>query len=52
VVASIKRGIKDLIKAKDVVVYSLGREDFNEKYFLKKCEENGVKPICLVLLQD
>lgn len=52
VVASIKRGIKDLIKAKDVVVYSLGREDFNEKYFLKKCEENGVKPICLALLQD
>ena len=50
VVSSLNRGIKDLIKAKDIVVYSRGRHDFNEDYFLRKCEENNVKAICLTLL--
>jgi hypothetical protein len=49
-VSSLDRGVRDLIKAKDVVVYSKARGDFNEEYFLRKCEENGIKPLCLSLL--
>jgi hypothetical protein len=52
VVASINRGIKDLIKAKDIIIYSLARHDFNEDYFLRKCEENGVKALCLTLISN
>ncbi|WP_016729758.1 nucleotidyltransferase family protein [Saccharolobus islandicus] len=52
VVASINRGVKDLIKAKDIIIYSLARHDFNEDYFLRKCEENSVKALCLTLLSN
>ena len=52
VVASTNRGVRDLIKAKDIVIYSKGRRDFNEDYFLKKCEENSVKALCLTLLSE
>jgi len=50
-VSSLDRGVRDLIKAKDVVVYSKARGDFNEEYFLRKCEENRVKHLGLVLLR-
>jgi len=27
------RGIKDIIKAKDIIKYSVGRNDFSEEFF-------------------
>jgi hypothetical protein len=42
--------VRDLIKAKDIVAYSKARGDFNEEYFLGKCEENRVKHLGLALL--
>jgi len=49
-VSSLDRGVRDLIKAKDIVAYSKARGDFNEEYFLRKCEENKVKHLGLALL--
>ena len=49
-VSSLDRGVRDLIKAKDIVAYSRARGDFNEEYFLRKCEENKVKHLCLAVL--
>lgn len=51
VVSSRERGVRDLVKAKDVIEYSRARNDFNEDYFLSRCERNSVKPLCLELLQ-
>ena len=49
-VSSLDRGVRDLIKAKDIVAYSKARGDFNEEYFLRKCVENRVKHLGLALL--
>jgi len=51
-VSSLDRGVKDLIKAKDIVAYSKARGDFNEEYFLRKSEENKVKHLALTLLSS
>jgi len=51
-VSSLDRGLRDLVKAKDIVVYSKARGDFNEEYFLRKCEENRVKHLGLALLMS
>ncbi|MEJ2771247.1 MULTISPECIES: hypothetical protein [unclassified Stygiolobus] len=52
VISSKQRGVKDVLKAKDVIKYSKARNDFNEEYFLKKCRENGVEHLCLALLSN
>jgi len=50
ILSSLDRGERDLIKAKDVIEYSKGKNDFNEVYFLRECEKNNVKPICITLI--
>jgi len=52
IISSLNRGERDLIKAKDVIEYSKARNDFNEDYFLRECEKNNVKPICITLLSN
>ncbi|WP_240938885.1 nucleotidyltransferase family protein [Metallosphaera hakonensis] len=50
VLASMERGVRDLIKAKDVMDYSRARHDFNTDYFLKRCNEHKVIPLCIKLI--
>ena len=52
VISSKQRGIKDIIKAKDIIKYSIARNDFSEEYFLKKCKENNVEHLCLSMLSS
>ncbi len=52
VISSKQRGIKDIIKAKDIIKYSIARNDFSEEYFLKKCKENNVEHLCLSMLSN
>jgi len=52
VISSKQRGIKDVIKAKDIIQYSIARNDFSEEYFLKKCKENNVEYLCLSMLSS
>ncbi|WP_246263939.1 nucleotidyltransferase family protein [Metallosphaera tengchongensis] len=49
-VSSTNRGVRDALKAKDIIIYSKRRYDFNVDYFLRKCEENSLKAVCLALL--
>ena len=50
IISSRARGIKDEIKALDVLTFSLARGDFDEAYFLRRCEENGITPFCNAVL--
>ncbi|WP_181444329.1 hypothetical protein [Sulfolobus sp. E11-6] len=50
VISSLERGVKDLIKAKDVISYSIARRDFNVDYFLHRCDKHNVKPLCMELI--
>ncbi|MFP3171402.1 MAG: hypothetical protein RXQ98_09355 [Sulfolobaceae archaeon] len=52
VISSKQRGTKDIIKAKDIIKYSMARNDFSEEYFLKKCKENNVEYLCLSMLSS
>jgi len=49
-VSSKQRGVKDVVKAKDVIAYSRARGDFDEVYFLRRCAESGVEHLCAAML--
>ncbi|MGC9105973.1 MAG: hypothetical protein ACP5HQ_06090 [Thermoprotei archaeon] len=49
-VSSLDRGVRDLIKAKDVVVYSEARGTSTRSTSLGSARRTGVKPLCLSLI--